>query len=172
VAKGLGHDVLLDCGGVSAGELDLVEEALGRLGCEPLVDGVAMQPGKPLFVARHARGLVFGLPGNPASVMVAWHLFARPALRCLLGLPDAPWRGALPAELAGELPGTKERERYLPVHLARLDGRLLAHPIAAQGSHDLPAYAAADALVRVPPLSPLLPTGTPCEVLPVRDLPV
>ncbi|HSM52197.1 MAG TPA: gephyrin-like molybdotransferase Glp [Thermoanaerobaculia bacterium] len=171
MAQGLAHDVLLVCGGVSAGELDLVEEALLRLGCEPVVDGVAMQPGKPLFVARHARGLVFGLPGNPASVMVAWHLFVRPALRCLLGLPDATWRGALSAELTGELAGANDRARYLPVRLARRDGRLLAGPATAKGSHDLPAYAAADALVRVPPLSPPLPPGASCEVLPVRDLP-
>ena len=170
VAQGLAHDVLLVCGGVSAGELDLVEEALLRLGCAPVVDGVAMQPGKPLFAARHARGLVFGLPGNPASVMVAWHLFARPALRCLLGLPDATWQGALPAELTGELPGAKERARYLPVRLLRHDGRLLAGPATAKGSHDLPAYAAADALARVPPGSPPLPPGSAVEVLPVRDL--
>jgi molybdopterin molybdotransferase len=63
-------DVMLVCGGVSMGEFDLVEGVLERLGCQRHFDAVAIQPGKPLVFATHPRGVVFGLPGNPASVMV------------------------------------------------------------------------------------------------------
>ncbi|HEX2163804.1 MAG TPA: molybdopterin molybdotransferase MoeA, partial [Thermoanaerobaculia bacterium] len=81
VAAGLaGHDVLVVGGGVSAGDFDFVEEVLAAAGCAKLFDAVAIQPGKPLVAAVRAGGaaaerrLVFGLPGNPASVMVTWRL--------------------------------------------------------------------------------------------------
>ena len=68
-------DVLLCCGGVSMGEADFLAPVLEAAGFETIFHGVAIQPGKPLLVARReADGeprLVFGLPGNPASVMVA-----------------------------------------------------------------------------------------------------
>jgi molybdopterin molybdotransferase len=88
VERGLQSDVLLLCGGVSMGEFDLAEGVLARLGCRAVFDAVAIQPGKPLVFAVHERGLVFGLPGNPASVMVTFWLFVRPALRRLLGHED------------------------------------------------------------------------------------
>ena len=110
---GLERDVLLVCGGVSMGEFDLVEGTLIRLGCEVLFHGVNLQPGKPLLVARHGGGWVFGLPGNPASVMVTYWLFVRPLLRRLMGLPDAFWAGALRATLDAPLPAGAARDRFL-----------------------------------------------------------
>lgn len=169
VEGGLAHDVLLLTGGVSMGELDLVEGVLGELGCKALFDAVAVQPGKPLVAARHPGGLVFGLPGNPASVMVGFWLFVRPALRRLLGLVDGFWHGALAAELTAPLPGAKGRDRFLPAEVAFRGGRLLAAPVESRGSHDLAAYARGSALVRVRAHAPPTPAGASCEVLPLAD---
>ncbi len=169
IAEGLSANVLLLCGGVSMGEYDLVERALTGLGCETLLDGVAIQPGKPLVVARHPRSLVFGLPGNPASVMVGFWLFVRPALRRMLGSYDAFWHGALTAELEAPLPGAGPRDRFLPAEVAFTAGRILATPLPSRGSHDLAAYARGTALVRVPAGSPPTAAGSPCQVLPLSD---
>ena len=169
VERGLGFDVLLLCGGVSMGEFDLVEGVLARHGCRQLFNAVAIQPGKPLVFAVHDRGIVFGLPGNPASVMVAFWLLARPALRRLLGAPDGYWAGALSAELAAPLPGAGNRDRFLPAEVAFEGGRIRATPYPPRGSHDLSAYARGTALVRVRAGSPALPAGAPCEVLPLAD---
>jgi molybdopterin molybdotransferase len=163
--RGLGSDVLLLCGGVSMGELDLVEGVLGRLGVRAELDAVAIQPGKPLFFGAHRRGVVFGLPGNPASVMVAFHLFVRPALLRLLGRPATWWGDALQATLAAPLQAGKLRDRFLPCRTERRDGRLLATPIPQKGSHDVAAYAAGDALVRVRPGAEPARAGERCEVL-------
>src|SRR5215218_567355 len=104
VERGLRSDVLLLCGGVSMGELDLVEGVLAELGCQAHFDAVAIQPGKPLVFATHSGGLVFGLPGNPASVMVSFWLFVRPALRRLMGFEDDWWSsGALAGFLEAPL---------------------------------------------------------------------
>jgi molybdopterin molybdotransferase len=130
IRQGLRSDVLLLCGGVSMGEFDFVEGVLAELGCETVFDAVAVQPGKPLVFAVHPGGLVFGLPGNPASVMVSFWLFVRPALRRLLGFEDSWWGPALPGTLAAPLPGTGPRDRFLP---AAIETRGPRHPLPPQG---------------------------------------
>jgi molybdopterin molybdotransferase len=150
IRSGLSMEVLLITGGVSMGEFDFAEEVLEELGCEMLFDSVALQPGKPLVAADHPGGWVFGLPGNPNSVMVCFWLFVRPLLRCLQGLDDGYWHGALAGELAAPLPGAKSRDRFRTAEVRFADGRILVTPIDAKGSHDLAAFACGTALVRVP----------------------
>jgi molybdopterin molybdotransferase len=166
VERGLRSDVLLLCGGVSMGELDLVEGVLAGLGCEAHFDAVAIQPGKPLVFATHPGGLVFGLPGNPASVMVSFWLFVRPALRRLMGIEDSWWSsGALAGVLEAPLPGSKSRDRFLAATVETRDGRLLVTPHPPKGSHDLAAYGLGTALVRVRAGAETAETGGVCEVL-------
>jgi molybdenum cofactor synthesis domain-containing protein len=169
VRDGLATDVLLITGGVSMGEFDFAEEVLEELGCEILFDSVALQPGKPLVAARHPGGWVFGLPGNPTSVMVCFWLFVRPLLRCLQGLDDGYWHGALTGELAAPLPGAKSRDRFRTAEVRFADGKILVTPIDAKGSHDLAAFACGTALVRVPAGATPAGPGDPCEILPLAD---
>ena len=77
--------MLLTTGGVSVGAFDFVKEVQAELGVERRLWGVAMKPGKPLVFGVRGRTLVFGLPGNPASAMVSFELFVRPALLRLMG---------------------------------------------------------------------------------------
>ena len=77
-------DVVCVSGGVSVGPHDHVKPALAGLGVEERFWGVRLQPGKPTWFGTTREGrLVFGLPGNPVSAMVTFHLFARPAVRAL-----------------------------------------------------------------------------------------
>lgn len=164
------HEIVLLSGGVSRGELDLVHDALVAIDCEILFHRIAIQPGKPLLVARHSSGtLIFGLPGNPAAVMVGFWLFVRPALRRLLGFKDGFWHGALRAVLAGELPAAKKRDRFFPARVSVRDGLIFAAPGGPLGSHDLMAYGHGTALVRIPANSPPTPIGAECEILPLAD---
>jgi molybdopterin molybdotransferase len=78
-------DVLITTGGVSMGAFDIVKQALTELGTVDFVR-VAMQPGKPQgfgFLGDHVP--IFCLPGNPVSALVSFEIFARPAIRKLLG---------------------------------------------------------------------------------------
>ena len=169
VERGLDSDVLLISGGVSMGEFDFVEQVLGDtgLGCRILFDAVAIQPGKPLVAARHDRGWVFGLPGNPASAMVTYWLFVRPLLRVMTGARDRYWRGALSGRLTAELPGAKWRDRFLPCRFRVKSGEVLVEPRPPLGSHDLVAYGAGAGLVRVPKSSAAAAAGESCQVLPL-----
>ena len=169
VERGLESDVLLISGGVSMGEFDFVEQVLGDtgVGCRFLFDAVAIQPGKPLVAARHDRGWVFGLPGNPASAMVTYWLFVRPLLRMMTGATDSYWQGALAGRLVADLPGAKWRDRFLPCRIRLEAGEVLVEPRPPLGSHDLVAYGAGEGLVRVPKSSAPTAAGSPCEVLPL-----
>ncbi len=169
VREGMAADVLLMSGGVSMGEFDLVEGALGELGCEILFDKIAIQPGKPMVAARHERGWIFALPGNPASAMVTFWLLVRPALRRMMGFDDRFWHGALRGTLAGPLPRAKGRDLYLPARVAFEGGDALLHPQPPAGSHDVGAYGLGTALVRIPARSDPTPAGEPCDFLPLVE---
>jgi len=165
LGRGLEADVLVVTGGVSAGDFDAVEGVLTQLGCTVLFDAVAMQPGKPLVAARGPRGWVFALPGNPASAMVSWWLFVRPALLALQGVRSAPWSDAVRAVSTTPLPPGRDRDRFLPANAELRQGNWVASVLESRGSHDLLAYGRANALVRVRAGAPPLPTGSACEIL-------
>jgi molybdopterin molybdotransferase len=150
LAAALGADVVVVCGGVSVGRHDHVKDALARLGVEQLFWRVALKPGKPTWfgVADRAAdrpALVFGLPGNPVSAMVTFHVFVRPALRAALGL--VPREPRLTATLAAPYAKVAGRVEYVRCRLERDAGGLRAWPTRpAQGSHVLTSMLGADGL--------------------------
>jgi len=75
IRYGLEHDLLLVSGGVSMGKYDFVEAVFAEFGVEVLFDKIAMKPGKPTVFGYRGDTYVFGLPGNPISTMVAFHMF-------------------------------------------------------------------------------------------------
>lgn len=156
VAQGLAADVLTLSGGVSAGDLDLVPGILAACGVEQVFHKVRLKPGKPVWfgVLRRtaaAATLVFGLPGNPASSLVCFELFVRPAIAILAGRPRDSWH--LPrarARLGGPAKGAADRPVYLPCRLERSAGGLEAFPRPWTGSSDLLGMAGADGFVALP----------------------
>lgn len=171
LSSAFADDVVIATGGVSAGEFDFVEPAVERLGGRWLFDGIAMQPGKPLVAAETERGFFIGLPGNPASAMVGWWLIVRPLLHALAGAPVLPaWAAARLVELGGPTPGAHDRDRFLPATLTLVRGRSVATPLATRGSHDLPAYARAQALIRIRAGDSARAAGATVEALELREM--
>lgn len=171
VQRGLEHDVLMLCGGVSMGDFDFGEQVLEEIGCDILFDKVALQPGKPLVAARHRETghWVLGLPGNPASVMVTFWLFVRPLIRRLQGIEDGFWHGALRGQLAAPLPAGKDRDRFLAAGVRANGGTLHVTPQLPRGSHDVVSYAEGSGLVRIRPGAAAAGVGDGCEILPLAD---
>lgn len=162
-------DVVLTTAGVSAGAYDVVREDLVTLVDDPAdvqLVHVAMQPGKPQGLAwvGERRVPVLGLPGNPVSAYVSFHLFARPLLRLLAGHATlaAPVVGARLTEPVSHKPG---RRAYLRVRLAAGPDGWLATPVGANGSHLLGALAHADALLVVPEDVATLEAGAAARVV-------
>ena len=144
--KGLGADVLVVSGGVSAGDYDLVEPALLDLGATFLFTRVAIKPGAPLVFGRLGRALVFGLPGNPVSAQVTFDLFVRPALLKMQGARVLE-RPRVSVELLAAVKNRSGRRSHVPARVRLEGGRLVARPVRSMGSGDLVAHARANALV-------------------------
>ncbi len=149
IERGLDADLLLLSGGVSAGKYDIVEKVLADLGAEFFFDRVKIQPGQPLVYGFVKSGPAsgkqfFGLPGNPASTMVTFEVFARAAVEFLGGANDAPLP-LLRARLTRKFGHKQGLTRFLPARLS-LDGSTVA-PEAWQGSGDVASLARANAFL-------------------------
>jgi molybdopterin molybdotransferase len=141
-------DLLLVSGGVSAGKYDVVEKALASLGAQFYFDRVPIQPGQPLVFGRARGKFFFGLPGNPASTMVTFEVFARAALELLGGQRETalamPW-----ARLTREFRHRPGLTRFLPAFLGS-DGADVT-PVDWHGSGDVPALTRANAFLVAEP---------------------
>ena len=148
IERGLGADLLLISGGVSAGKYDIVEDVLADLGAEFFFDRVLIQPGRPTVFGRARDTFFFGLPGNPVSTMVTFEVFARAAVELLAGQDETPLpflRARLTAGFRRQ-PGVT---RFLPARLSP-DGSELT-PIPWQGSSDIVAAARTNAFLVADP---------------------
>ncbi len=108
-------DIIITSGGVSEGEEDHVKGAVQTLG-QLDVWKLAIKPGKPLAFGRVKKIPFFGLPGNPASVLVTFMVMARPFLLALQGCTNTKGH-ALSARLVNPPQRQSIRQEYLRVRL-------------------------------------------------------
>ncbi len=144
VERGLSLDLLLLSGGVSAGKYDIVERVLADAGGNFFFDRVLIQPGQPLVFGSAKGKLFFGLPGNPASTMVTFELFARAAIEKMSG-ESTSMLPLLRARLTREFRHKTGLTRFLPARLSE-DGSSIT-PESWQGSGDVAALARANAFL-------------------------
>ncbi|KAM7349210.1 molybdenum cofactor synthesis protein cinnamon isoform 2-T2 [Cochliomyia hominivorax] len=78
-------DFVICSGGVSMGDKDYIKPVLEKLGFNLHVGRVNMKPGKPMTFASKQDKYFFGLPGNPVSAFVCFHMFSLPAIRWASG---------------------------------------------------------------------------------------
>jgi molybdopterin molybdotransferase len=144
------HEVLILSGGVSMGKLDLVPQALERLGVRMVFHKIAQRPGKPMwFGVSQAGPSVFALPGNPVSTLVCLARYVVPALYIAMGEPPrAAERLALAAPVEVKSPLTV----FMPVKVAADEwARPWAEPRPTNGSGDFTALAGTDGFIELPP---------------------
>ena len=150
IEHGLRFDMLLLSGGVSAGKYDIVERVLADLGAEFYFDRVLIMPGQPLVFGKAHGKFFFGLPGNPASTMVTFEIFARAAVELLGG--QTRKRAAADLEQAGPRFSPEDRGSLASCPRAQPGRRrFTVTPLPWQGSGDVPALARANAFLVTEP---------------------
>ena len=162
IERGLGFDLLLLSGGVSAGKYDIVERVLADLGAEFFFDRVLIMPGQPLVFGKVRDKFFFGLPGNPVSTMVTFEVFARAAVELLGGQSESE----LPmvwSKLRRDFRQKTGLTRFLPARLS--NGGSEVTPVPWQGSGDIPALANANAFLVTEPDRESWATGEWIRVL-------
>lgn len=173
LARGLEADALVTSGGISVGDHDLVHACLEALGFEALFRRVNLKPGRPTTCGRTPGGaLVFALPGNPASSMVAFELLVRPALRKLQGHAEPRWRRPrLTVALTHPLPAAGRRDSYLRAQVYRDASGWCASALRSQASGALRSISETNALLVIPGGTPARPIGARVEALVTGPLP-
>ncbi|WP_368563875.1 gephyrin-like molybdotransferase Glp [Pseudoxanthomonas sp. UTMC 1351] len=141
-------DVVITCGGVSAGEKDLLPAMLSTHG-QTHFWKVRMKPGMPVLFGTLERAAFLGLPGNPVSVLATFSRLGRALLNGMQGRaePHSPWFAAL----AVGWDKTHDRHEFLRGRLScGQDGRLSVTPHPADASHRLKGAADSDVLIVLP----------------------
>jgi molybdenum cofactor synthesis domain-containing protein len=143
-----GTDAIVTTGGVSAGDFDFVKRLLDTQ------LQVAIKPAKPFAFGAVDGTPVFGLPGNPVSSLVSFELFARPAIRQMMGYAehdlDRPHVTAIAEEDLGRRPDGKTHFARVVARYDDDGGRWRVRSAGGQGSHQLLAMATANALAVLP----------------------
>lgn len=162
LAATLEADLAIVCGGVSVGEHDHVKGALADLGAEQVFWRVALKPGGPTWFGTRGDTLVFGLPGNPVSVMVTFLLFVRPALLAMAG--GAPDERRITARLGAAYEKPTDRAHAARARLELSAEGWVVWPLPRQGSHVLTSMLAADCLAFFPTATAKMAAGETVEV--------
>ena len=136
-------DVVLLTGGISVGDYDFVLQAASTCGVEKLFHRVKQRPGKPLYFGKKDKKLVFGLPGNPSSVLTCFYFYV---LRSLGQLSN---RSLALQTIHAQLGKTFRKDAGLTHFLkGHYDGNV-ATPLDAQESYRMRSYALANCLIQI-----------------------
>ncbi len=139
-------DMFVLTGGVSVGSHDYVKEELQSFGVETLFWRVSQKPGKPFYAGVKDKTMFFGLPGNPAAVIVCFYIYIRSAIRKYMGKQPFTLH-EINAELDSEAKPDKSRTSFIR---ARYENNRVA-PLKGQDSHMLLSFSNANALIVLEP---------------------
>jgi molybdopterin molybdotransferase len=165
-------DALITTAGASVGDHDLVKDVLEDLGCTTHFWRVRIRPGSPFSfgtIIRPGRPAlpVFGLPGNPVSVLVTCEILVRPVLRRMLGR-RAIYPPVLRVRAGEDIGAPAGLVRFLRVRLEATESDMpRAYLTGPQGSGILTSVAAADALLVMPLHVSELRAGDVARVVPL-----
>lgn len=163
-------DMVVTTGGVSVGDEDHMPAVLRAAGGEIHVRKVAIKPGKPLIIGRIGAALYLGLPGNPVSAFVAWHVIGARIAQALAGITKAaPPRILVRASF--ERTRRPGRCEFLPARLGSHDGYGVrtVEIATSEVSHRVALLAQADGLLLIPAEADRVARGDLLEFLPFAD---
>ena len=136
-------DVVLLTGGISAGDYDFVLQATTECGVEKLFHKVKQRPGKPLYFGKKGNNLVFGLPGNPSSVLTCFYQYVIPVLEKLSS------RKTIMQTIRAPLSNPFQKNTGLTHFLKGIYDGKTAMPLDAQESYRLSSFANANCLIQI-----------------------
>jgi len=137
------NDIVLLTGGVSVGDYDFVIKAAGDCGVKQIFHKVKQKPGKPLFFGKQKDKVIFGLPGNPSSVLNCYYNYVVPAVKMLSNKQNSILE--ISAELTHNYTKPKGLTHFLKGNYK--DGK--ATPLGAQESYRLSSFAQANCLIQL-----------------------
>ncbi|MDQ1258077.1 MAG: molybdopterin molybdotransferase, partial [Candidatus Hydrogenedentes bacterium] len=157
-------DLILLSGGVSAGDFDFVPAAMKEAGFTIHFDSVSVQPGRPVTFATHGNRIALGMPGNPVSVFLCFHLYAR-RIAALLSGGVPPVRAF---QVAVEAPFRRKHGGRMGFYPCQINAAGRAESVAYHGSAHLLALCEADGFIQVPQGVTEIPAGGTVRFYPLH----
>jgi len=154
------NDFVLVSGGISVGDYDYVGSALKEIGTTQIFYKIKQKPGKPLFFGKRDKCFVFALPGNPASALTCFYMYALPMLRFYSGI-EKPFLPRVSRNLSHDYQVKGIRAQFLKAVVKGHDVSI----IAQQSSAMISGFIEANAYVFVPENSGLITKATSVEVI-------
>lgn len=151
-------DIVLMTGGVSVGDYDFTTAAFDQCGVNKIFHKIKQKPGKPMLFGIKGNQLVFGLPGNPASVLTCYYQYVLPAVRLLCGN-----NGQIPATTAA-LTHPFAKPEGLTHFLKAFYQNGQVTLLTGQESYKLNSFAQANCLAEIKAADTALPAGTTVNV--------
>jgi molybdopterin molybdotransferase len=145
------NDAVITTGGTSVGGLDLVPDAINKLG-KPgvIVHGVALRPAMPTGVGMLEGKPVLILSGNPVAAVIGFEVFGRPLICKLMGMTQTEQRPIIRAVLTRRITSALGRKTYVRVRVTLKKGELLAEPVSAKGSGSISTMTQSNGYLIVP----------------------
>ena len=151
-------DVVLMTGGVSVGDYDFTLKAFDACGITKVFHKIKQKPGKPILFGVKGYKPVFGLPGNPASVLTCFYQYVLPALsRMMQAKPLVEERKAL---LIQDFRKPAGLTHFLKASYDGKEVRLLT----GQESYKLNSFARANCLAVIPDTTTELQAGAEIDI--------
>lgn len=145
------HDAVITTGGTSVGGLDLVPDAVNKLGKPGVIaHGMALRPAMPTGLAAIDGKPVLILSGNPVAAVIGFEVFGRPLISRMLGMNQTEPRPIVKAKLSKRIASALGRKTYVRVKVTEENGELLAEPVSAKGSGAITTMTQSNGYVIVP----------------------
>jgi molybdopterin molybdotransferase len=162
----LDSEMIVLTGGVSVGDYDFVVPAAEAAGTTSVFHKIKQKPGKPMFFGVKDCGVdaktdldapkqtvVFGLPGNPASVLSCFYQYVLTALEVASGCPVS-----LKVKTATFIDGYKKNPG-LTHFLKGIYSDGVVQLLGAQESYRLSSFSVANCLIEIPEESSEIAAG-------------
>ena len=152
------HDLVLITGGVSVGDYDFTLKACDAAGVRSVFHKVKQKPGKPLYFGMCDKKSVFGMPGNPASVLTSFYEYVYPAITKMTGKDFS--LNVIHAPLDNDFKKAPGLTHFLK---AFYDGKHVSL-LNGQESYKLSAFVKANCFAIIPEDANTLEKGTNIEI--------
>ncbi len=144
-------DALITTGGTSVGGLDLVPDAINKVGKPGVIaHGLTLRPAMPTGVAVLENKPVMILSGNPVASVIGFEVFGRPSICKLSGLSKTEERPTLTATMARKISGALGRKTYVRVLVKVKAGEFVAEPVSAKGAGAISTMTLSNGYVIIP----------------------
>ena len=153
------YDFILFTGGISVGDYDFVGKVMEEEKVKTIFYKVKQKPGKPLFFGTKNKNYIFGLPGNPASVLTCFYEYVIPALRKFHGYEN-PFLKSISVSLTK----TINKKSGLTHFLKAVTDYKTATPLEGQESFIMKSFSDSNCFIVVPEEVETINAGDEVEI--------